>query len=64
MATKYYNEKAKERTNRYRAANRDKLTFDMPKGDKERYKRYAESKGLSLSKLLISLIEREMQDNP
>lgn len=56
-----YNEKSKERTMKYMKESRDKLTLNLPKGDKERYKAYAESKEKSLTQLIVELIEREMK---
>lgn len=56
-----YDEKAKERTIRYMNEKRDKLTLNLPKGDKERYKNHAESKGMSLTSLITELLERDIQ---
>lgn len=56
-----YDEKAKERTMRYMKEKRDKLTLNLPAGDKERYKAYAESKGMSLTALIVELIEEDMR---
>lgn len=56
-----YNEKAKERTMRYMKEKRDKLTLNLPLGDKERYKNYAESKGKSLTNLIVELLEEDIQ---
>lgn len=56
-----YNEKSKERTMKYMAESRDKLTLNLPKGDKDRYKEFAESRGKSLTALIVELIEAEMQ---
>ena len=56
-----YDEKAKERTIRYMKESRDKLTLNLPKGDKERYKAYAESKGKSLTSIFVELIEADMK---
>lgn len=56
-----YDEKAKLRTTRYLKEKRDKLTLNLPLGDKDRYKSYAESKGQSLTSLLVELIEYDMQ---
>lgn len=61
MASKY-NEKAKERTMRYMKEKRDKLTLNLPLGDKDRYKAHAESKGLSLTALIVELIEKDMRN--
>lgn len=55
-----YNEQAKERTMKYMKEKRDKLTLDMPKGKKERYKSYAESKGKSLTALIMELLDKDM----
>lgn len=55
-----YDEKAKERTIRYMNEKRDKLTLNLPKGDKERYKAHAESKGVSLTALIVDLIEKDI----
>lgn len=64
MKSTEYNEKAKERTMRYMKEKRDKLTLDFPKGKKEIYRGYAQSKGKSLTGLFTELIEREMKENP
>ena len=57
-----YNDKAKERTMRYMKEKRDKLTLNLPAGDKERYREYAESKGKSLTGLMVELIEKDMKE--
>ena len=46
-----YDEKAKERTMRYMKEKRDKLTLNLPLGDKERYKKHADRRGKSLTSL-------------
>ena len=43
-----YDEKAKERTMRYMKEKRDKLTLNLPQGDKERYKAHADKKGITI----------------
>lgn len=58
-----YNDKAKQRTMRYMKEKRDKLTLNLPGGDKERYKAYADSKGISLTALIVSLLEKEISDD-
>ena len=58
-----YNENAKNRTMKYMKESRDKLTLNLPKGKKEEYKEYAQSKGLSLTELIMSLIDADMQKN-
>ena len=55
-----YDEKAKERTMKYMKEKRDKLTLNLPAGDKERYKAHADSKGMSLTSLIVELIERDI----
>ncbi len=55
-----YDEKSKERTMRYMKEKRDKLTLNLPLGDKERYKAYTESKGKSLTSLIVELIEDDI----
>ena len=56
-----YDAKSKERTMKYMAESRDKLTLNLPKGDKDRYKEFAESQGKSLTALIVELIEKEMK---
>ena len=55
-----YDEKSKERTMRYMKEKRDKLTLNLPLDEKERYKAYAESKGKSLTSLIVELIEDDI----
>lgn len=56
-----YDEKAKERTMRYMKEKRDKLTLNLPQGDKERYKAHADKKGISLTALIVNLIEADIR---
>lgn len=56
-----YNEKAKARTMKYMKEKRDKLTLNLPRGDKERYKQHAENKGKSLTGLIVELIEEDIK---
>ena len=56
-----YDEKAKARTMRYMKENRDKLTLNLPLGDKERYKAHAEKQGKSLTALIVDLIEADIK---
>ena len=58
-----YNEKSKERTMKYMKEKRDKLTLNLPLGSKQRYKDHAESKGKSLTGLLIELIESDIENS-
>lgn len=59
-----YNEKSKVRTMRYMKENRDKLTLNLPKGAKEKYKEYAQSKGMSLTELIVLLLEEDIKKSP
>lgn len=56
-----YDEKSKERTMRYMKEKRDKLTINLPLGDKERYKTHAENQGKSLTGLFVDLIEADIK---
>lgn len=56
-----YNENAKNRTMKYMAEKRDRLSLNFPKGKKEEYKAYAESRGMSLTELFMDLIEKDMK---
>ena len=58
-----YDEKAKARTMRYMQESRDKLTLNLPKGDKERYMEYAKARETSLTKLIVTLLEADMEKN-
>ena len=53
-----YNENAKNRTIRYMKGSRDKL-----EKKKDEYKEYAQSKGMSLTELIMSLIEADMKNS-
>lgn len=58
-----YNDKAKDRTMRYMKESRDKLTLNLPKGDKDRYKAHAEQRGKSLTALIVELLEQDIHNN-
>lgn len=55
-----YDEKSKERTMRYMKDKRDKLTLNLPLGDKERYKEHALKKNKSLTSLIVDLLEKDI----
>lgn len=61
--SKYYDNKAKERTMRYMKKNRDRITVGVPKGDKERYMIQAKSKGMSLNAYIVQLIENDINNS-
>ena len=57
-----YDEKSKERTMRYMKEKRDKLTLNLPAGDKDKYKRHAEqNRGKSLTGLIVELVEEDIE---
>ena len=55
-----YTDAQKRATAKYIKANLDDIKIRVPKGKREEYKTYAESKGMSLTKLIITLIEADM----
>lgn len=55
-----YNEASKKASMKYMAEKREDLKLNLPKGKKEEYKAYAASKGVSLTKLITDLIEKDM----
>lgn len=59
-----YDEKSKARTMKYMKEKRENLNINLPMGAKAKYKQYAESKGKSLTALILELLDKEMQDNP
>lgn len=61
--SKYYDDKAKERTMRYMKEKRDRITIGVPKGDKERYMIQAKSKGMSLNAYIVQLIEKDINNS-
>lgn len=58
-----YTEAQKKATEKYKLNHREKITLDIPKGFKDKYKAYAQSKGVSLTKLFMELINKDMQEN-
>ena len=56
-----YNESRKNASIKYLKEKRDKLGLNLPKGKKEEYKAFAESKGMSLTELFVKLIEEEIK---
>ena len=56
-----YDEKAKERTMRYLAINRESLRLNLPIGTKDRWKDYAAERGVSVTELIKTLIEEDMK---
>ncbi len=58
-----YDEKAKARTMKYMKEKRENLNINLPLGSKERYKKHAESKGKSLTSLIVDLVEDDIQNS-
>ena len=56
-----YTEAQKKASAKYMKEKRDKLTLNLPLGDKERYKAHAESKGKSLTGLIVELLEDDIK---
>ena len=56
MARKY-SEAQNKATQKYIKNTYDTISFRVPKGDREKYKALAESKGLSLTQLIVKLLE-------
>lgn len=45
---------------KYIAKNYDQVSLRIPKGDREKYKSFAESQGKSLNALIIELLDERM----
>lgn len=50
-----------KRQNEYNAAKYDKIGLMLPKGSKEKIKRAAEEKGVSVNAWITELIKRELE---
>lgn len=46
--------------NKYNQKNYDRFILNLPKGEKERYKKIAESENMSLSSYIIQAIEEKI----
>lgn len=49
--------------NKYNQKNYDRFILNLPKGEKERYKKIAESENMSLSSYIIQAIEEKISNN-
>lgn len=56
-----YSKSAKEATIRYQKNHLDTICFRVPKGEKERFKKYAESIGMPLSNFIVKSMEEKME---
>ena len=45
---------------KYESANYDKVLLRLAKGDRDKIKAHAQSKGMSLNAYIVGLIERDM----
>ena len=57
-----YTKASGKAVNKYIKNNYDQIMIRVKKGDRERYKQFAESQGKSLNALIIDLIENEMNN--
>ena len=55
------NEKTKASMLKYRKSAREQIQVDMAKGMKAKIKAYADKRGMSMSALILMLLENEMQ---
>lgn len=58
-----YNESAKKATIKYQKENLSRIILDVKKESKEIYKEQAAKRGMSLRAYIISLIEKDMQQD-
>ena len=56
-----YSKSSKEGTIRYQKNHLDTICFRVPKGQKERYQKYAESIGMPLSGFIVKSMEEKME---
>lgn len=56
-----YSEAQKKATAKYMKANYEDIKIRVKKGERDKYKTIAESKGLSLNQYVIGLIEADIQ---
>lgn len=57
-----YSDKQKEHTMNYIKNNLDEIKIRVPKGNKDKYKALAEKNGMSLTQLIVSLLEEKMSE--
>ncbi|MFR7722421.1 MAG: Arc family DNA-binding protein [Clostridia bacterium] len=55
-----YNDAQKRASLKYLAEKTDNIQIRVPKGTKEEWKAYAESKGISLNALIIQLMQEKI----
>ena len=57
-----YSEAQNKATQKYIKAAYDTITVRVPKGMRDKYNAHAESKGISLSKLIIDMLNKDLED--
>lgn len=60
---KGYTQAQGKATQKYIKENMDRFNLQMKKGEKEKYQRFAQSKGLSMTAWIIGLMEKDMQND-
>lgn len=58
-----YSEAQKRATMKYAASNYERLNLQLRKGKKAEYRAQAEKRGLSLNAYIVSLIEKDMEED-
>lgn len=56
-------ESNKNAIKKYIAEKTDDIRLRVPKGTKDRWKEYAESKGISLTKYVVQVVEQAMRED-
>ena len=56
-----YSEAQNKATQKYIKSNYDSIVVRVPKGKKEKYKHLAANQGKSLNKLIVDLLEKEIE---
>lgn len=59
--TRKYSEAQNKATQKYIKKTYDTITVRVPKGMREKYNAHAESKDTSLTKLIIELLDKDME---
>ena len=55
-----YTQSTNKAVQKYCKANYDNITVRVPKGAREKYKAFAESKGKSLNAIIVELLNKEI----
>ena len=58
-----YNESAKMATLKYKKKTYERINFDVKIGKRDEYREQAAKRGMSLQAYIISLIEKDMQQD-